>query len=193
MPKKRRGSSDSDIASDGNGAKFRVACSALIERGGEYLLARRRDIGLWNLPGGGMEAGETVEDGLAREVMEEIGVTIRVVRLVGVYSKPQKNEIVLTFLCKLASDQEPGTSDEVSEVGWFRARPHAQMTPCPSTASGSPMRRWASARRSFARKRPPQLTTSAPSIARNPTRSSHKVPPALVLVGQRQPTARVRK
>ncbi len=117
MPKKGRGSSNS---SDGNGAKFRVACSALIERGGEYLLARRRDIGLWNLPGGGMEASETVEDGLAREVMEEIGVTIRVVRLVGVYSKPQKNEIVMTFLCKLASDQEPGTSDEVSEVGWFR-------------------------------------------------------------------------
>jgi len=117
MPKKGHGSINS---SNGNGAKFRVACSALIERGGEYLLARRRDIGLWNLPGGGMEEGETVEDGLAREVMEEIGVTIRVVRLVGVYSKPQKNEIVMSFLCKLASDQEPVTSDEISEVGWFR-------------------------------------------------------------------------
>jgi ADP-ribose pyrophosphatase YjhB (NUDIX family) len=113
MPKKGRGSS-------GNGAKFRVSCSALIERGGEYLMARRRDIGLWNLPGGGMEAGETVDEGLAREVMEEIGVTVRIVRLVGVYSKPQKNEIVLTFLCKLVSEDEPTTSDEVSEVGWFR-------------------------------------------------------------------------
>ncbi len=111
---------NTDNSSDGNGARFRVACSALIERGGEYLLARRRDIGLWNLPGGGLEQGETVEDGLAREVMEEIGVAIRIVRLVGVYSKPQKNEIVLTFLCKLASDQEPSTSDEVAEVGWFQ-------------------------------------------------------------------------
>ncbi len=116
MPEKAQ---NSYITSDGNGAKYRVACSALIERGGQYLLARRRDIGLWNLPGGGLEQGETVEDGLAREVMEEIGVAIRIVRLVGVYSKPQKNEIVLTFLCKLASDQEPSTSDEVSEVGWF--------------------------------------------------------------------------
>lgn len=116
MPKNRRGPSNS---SDGNGARYRIACSALIERGGEYLLARRRDIGLWNLPGGGLEAGETVEDGLAREVLEEIGVTIRVVRLVGVYSKPQKSEVVLTFLCKLATDREPTTSDEVSEVGWF--------------------------------------------------------------------------
>jgi 8-oxo-dGTP diphosphatase len=117
MPIMRHGSTD---ASDGNGAKFRVACSALIERGGEYLLARRRDIGLWNLPGGGLEAGETVEEGLAREVMEEIGVSIRIVRVVGVYSKPQKNEVVLTFLCKLASDQEPTVSDEISEIGWFQ-------------------------------------------------------------------------
>jgi ADP-ribose pyrophosphatase YjhB (NUDIX family) len=115
VPKKGRGSSNGV-----NGAKFRVSCSALIERGGEYLLARRRDIGLWNLPGGGMEAGETVEQGLAREVMEEVGVAVRIVRLVGVYSKPQKGEIVLTFLCKLISEEEPTTSDEVSEVGWFK-------------------------------------------------------------------------
>lgn len=113
MPKKGH------AAGVGHSAAFRVTCSALIERGGEYLMARRRDIGFWNLPGGGLEAGEAVEEGLAREVMEEIGITIRVVRLVGVYSKPQKNEIVLTFLCKLATDDEPGTSDEVSEVGWF--------------------------------------------------------------------------
>lgn len=98
---------------------FRIACFAIIERGGEYLLARRRDIGWWNLPGGGLEAGETVEQGLAREAQEEIGVAIRIVRLVGVYSKPQKNEVVLTFLCKLADDAEPTTSDEISEVGWF--------------------------------------------------------------------------
>ncbi|HEU0028542.1 MAG TPA: NUDIX domain-containing protein [Ktedonobacterales bacterium] len=110
----------SGAGSDGKGAAFRVGLFAVIERGGEYLLARRRDIGLWNLPGGGLEPGETVEEGLAREVGEEIGVTIRVVRLVGVYSKPQKREVVLTFLCKLTGDQEPGVSDEVSEVGWFR-------------------------------------------------------------------------
>lgn len=115
MPKKGRGFSGAK-----SGATFRVSCSALIERGGEYLMARRRDIGLWNLPGGGMESGETAEQGLLREVMEEVGVSVRIVRLVGVYSKPQKNEIVLTFLCKLISEDEPGTSDEVSEVGWFR-------------------------------------------------------------------------
>jgi ADP-ribose pyrophosphatase YjhB (NUDIX family) len=102
-------------------ALFRIACSAIIERGGRYLLARRRDIGWWNLPGGGLELDETVDAGLAREVREEIGVEMRIVRLVGVYSKPQKREVVLTFLCALADDATPTTSAEISEVGWFAA------------------------------------------------------------------------
>jgi 8-oxo-dGTP diphosphatase len=101
--------------------RFRIGAFAIIEREGLILLARRSDIGWWNLPGGGLESGETVEEGLRREVREEVCVEVDVVRLVGVYSKPQKNEVVLTFLCRLAEGQEDaiGTSDEVSETGWF--------------------------------------------------------------------------
>ena len=99
---------------------FRIAVSAVIERDGRYLLARRSDIPWWNLPGGGLEYGETVDEGLAREVREEIGAALEIVRLVGVYSKPQKREVVLSFLCRLPEDSpEPGTSDEVSKVAWF--------------------------------------------------------------------------
>ena len=100
--------------------RFRVGVFAVIERDGGYLLAHRCDIDWWNLAGGGLEYGETVEEGLAREVREEIGASIDIVRLVGVYSKPRKRELVLTFLCRLAEGSpEPGTSDEVSEVAWF--------------------------------------------------------------------------
>jgi ADP-ribose pyrophosphatase YjhB (NUDIX family) len=104
-------------------ARFRIGVFAVIERGGRYLLARRRDIGWWNLPGGGMEYGETIEEALTREVREEVGLAIQIARLVGVYSKPQKREVVLTFLCHPAPSEtaEPGTSDEVSESGWFSA------------------------------------------------------------------------
>jgi 8-oxo-dGTP diphosphatase len=99
---------------------YRVGVFAVIEQGGKLLLARRRDIGWWNLAGGGMEAGETVEEGLRREVREEVGIGIDIEYLVGVYSKPQKNEIVLTFWCH-PTEGTPTTSDEVSEVGWFAA------------------------------------------------------------------------
>jgi ADP-ribose pyrophosphatase YjhB (NUDIX family) len=74
-----------------------------------------------------MEYDETVEEALAREVREEVGIEIAIVRLVGVYSKPQKREVVLTFLCHVAGDAEPSASDEVSEVGWFA--PHAWPEP----------------------------------------------------------------
>jgi len=89
------GSSDAS----GGSAPFRISVSALIFDEGRVLLARRRDIDWWNLPGGGMEAGETVEEAICREVREETGLEIEVERLIGVYSKPQKQEVVLSFLC----------------------------------------------------------------------------------------------
>jgi 8-oxo-dGTP diphosphatase len=100
---------------------FRVAVNAVIERDGRVLLARRRDIGWWNLPGGGVEPGESITEGLQRELREEIGAEAKIVRLTGVYSKPQKLEVVLVFLCRLPADQESAlqTTEEVSELGWF--------------------------------------------------------------------------
>ena len=102
-------------------ARFRVSCFAVIERAGRVLLARRRDIGWWNLPGGGLEHGETVDEALRRELREEIGAEVTIVRLSGVYSKPRKDEVVLTFLCHLVAGAELAlrTTDEVSEIGWF--------------------------------------------------------------------------
>lgn len=100
---------------------FRVAVNAVIEQDGRALLARRRDIGWWNLPGGGVEPGESVTEGLQRELREEIGAEVEIVRLAGVYSKPQKCEVVLVFLCHLSANQEQAlhTTEEVSELGWF--------------------------------------------------------------------------
>ncbi len=99
-------------------ACFRIAVSALIFKEGHVLLAHRRDIDWWNLPGGGMEAGETVDEALRREVYEETGLEIEVEQLVGVYSKPQKQEVVLAFRCSILNG-EPGETDETSECSYF--------------------------------------------------------------------------
>jgi len=100
--------------------RFRIGVFAIVERDGRYLLAHRRDIDWWNLPGGGLEFDETVEEGVLREVREEVGASVEIVRLVGVYSKPRKREVVLTFLCHLTSDSpEPTVSDEVSQIAWL--------------------------------------------------------------------------
>jgi ADP-ribose pyrophosphatase YjhB (NUDIX family) len=52
------------------------------------LLVRRADNGVWELPGGRVELGESATTAAEREVAEESGVTIKITRLSGVYTDP---------------------------------------------------------------------------------------------------------
>jgi ADP-ribose pyrophosphatase YjhB (NUDIX family) len=97
---------------------FRVSVWAIITEGNRVLLALRRDVDWWNLPGGGMEAGETVEQAIHREVLEETGLEVEVERVTGVYSKPQKNEIALVMRCRVLKG-EVEASEEARECRFF--------------------------------------------------------------------------
>jgi 8-oxo-dGTP diphosphatase len=98
--------------------QFRIGIFALIFDGERILLGLRRDIDWWNLPGGGMELGETVDEALYREVREETGLEVEVGQLVGVYSKPQKQEVVLTFRCRVVGGTMQPT-EETRESRYF--------------------------------------------------------------------------
>ena len=67
----------------------------------EVLLCHRNDYDLWNLPGGGLEKNETPWEGVIREVKEETGLNVEVSRLMGIYSKPNKDNIVFMFVCNV--------------------------------------------------------------------------------------------
>jgi HAD superfamily hydrolase (TIGR01450 family) len=58
------------------------------------LLVHRLDNGLWGLPSGHVERGETVRAAIIREVREETGLNVEVVRLIGVYSDPASQTFV---------------------------------------------------------------------------------------------------
>jgi len=60
----------------------------VVDEAGSILLERRSDNGMWGLPGGAIEAGESVRQAALREVQEETGLHIRITGLLGVYSEP---------------------------------------------------------------------------------------------------------
>jgi ADP-ribose pyrophosphatase YjhB (NUDIX family) len=66
-----------------------VAVGAVVRNDrGEILLIERADNGLWALPGGAQEIGESVTDAVRREVREETGIEVEVTGLTGIYSDP---------------------------------------------------------------------------------------------------------
>ncbi|RJQ39255.1 MAG: NUDIX domain-containing protein [Nitrospiraceae bacterium] len=54
----------------------------------EVLLQKRTDVNLWGIPSGHVEPGETVKNAAIREVFEETGLQVEILRLIGVYSDP---------------------------------------------------------------------------------------------------------
>ena len=77
------------------------AFGMLFDESGRVLLCLRNDYDLWNLPGGGLEPGETPDAGVIREVKEETGFDVRIKKLAGVYTKKEQNTIVFSFVCEV--------------------------------------------------------------------------------------------
>lgn len=72
-----------------------VGVGAVVPDGNRVLLVRRAyepGKGLWSVPGGLIEVGETVEEAVRREVEEETGVAVRVDRLIGVFDNIVRDE-----------------------------------------------------------------------------------------------------
>jgi len=92
---------------------------------GEVLLIRRASDpyeGQWALPGGFVEVGETLEDAAARETEEETGLSVEIVRLVGVYSDPDRDprghNVSCAYLARVR-EGEPEAASDATEVAFL--------------------------------------------------------------------------
>ena len=57
--------------------------------------------GYWNVPGGYLENGETVEEGAVREVWEEACINVEIISLHAVFSIPRINQVYMHYLAKM--------------------------------------------------------------------------------------------
>lgn len=103
--------------------------AAIFNEEGKLFLTKRgegakNERGKWEIPGGGLEFGETFEEALKREMKEENDVDIEVGELLGVcnhiISKEKQHWVSPTFICKIISGVpkilEP---EKCAEIGWF--------------------------------------------------------------------------
>jgi len=102
-----------------NTPRHSVSVAAVIIDAGRALLIQRRDNRHWEPPGGVLELGETIEDGLRREVREETGLEIEPVALTGVYKNMTRGIIALVFRCKMpAGLWRLAANDEIAAFRW---------------------------------------------------------------------------
>ncbi|RLF15969.1 MAG: NUDIX hydrolase [Thermoprotei archaeon] len=105
-----------------------VGVGAVVLDGSRLLLIRRKDepdAGLWTVPGGLVELGEKVEDAAVREVEEETGVKVELIKLLDVINKIVRDEagrvkyhfVIVDFLGRpLTRELKP--SSEVLDAAW---------------------------------------------------------------------------
>ena len=98
----------------------KIVAGSVVTSGEKILLCKRAiepRKGFWTLPAGFMEEGESVEEGAAREAMEEANAKIEIDRLLAVYSVPRISQVQVMYRAKLVSDISAGP--ESLEVGLF--------------------------------------------------------------------------
>lgn len=114
-----------------------VGIGGVILEGGRALLIRRGSEplrGEWSIPGGTLELGESLEEGVARELLEETGIVVRVIELIEVFDriygddggiapraprKPRFHYVIVDYLCERVSG-EPRAGSDVTDVAFAR-------------------------------------------------------------------------
>jgi mutator protein MutT len=105
-----------------------VGVGAILLDGDQVLLVRRGRpplAGMWSIPGGGVELGESLSEAVAREVREECGLEVRVIELVDVFERiirdpvgqVEYHYVLMDYLCE-AKSGSLCAGDDAAEAVW---------------------------------------------------------------------------
>lgn len=103
-----------------------LTVDAVLLKGDEVLLVRRArepHAGRWALPGGFVDVGESTEDAVRRELLEETGLKGDLVDLLGVYSEPGRDPrghtVTVAYVLKVAGIVQVAAGDDAADARWF--------------------------------------------------------------------------
>lgn len=108
-----------------------VSVGAMIfNKKGEVFLSKRskystNEKGCWEKPGGKVDYGETLQDAIKREMMEEYGIEIEIVFQLPAQNhflpKEHQHWVPTCFICKIKGNKEPKILEphKCDEIGWF--------------------------------------------------------------------------
>jgi 8-oxo-dGTP diphosphatase len=105
-----------------------VGVGGVVIADGRTLLIRRGNApleGQWSIPGGMLELGESIIEGVRRELAEETGIEVRVLELIEVFERVIPGDggrtryhfVILDYLCEVVSGEAKAASD-VTDVAW---------------------------------------------------------------------------
>jgi 8-oxo-dGTP pyrophosphatase MutT (NUDIX family) len=113
----------------GNDLLLIPGVAGIIRNDAGELLLQEKAGGLWTLPAGAIEPGESPEDALCREVLEETGLVVEPVELLGVFggsrfrfAYPNGNEVeytIVLFRCGVKEDTGGPTDSETVSLRYF--------------------------------------------------------------------------
>lgn len=95
------------------------------------LLIKRRDIPVWVLPGGGIDKGETPEVAACREMVEETGFEVKIVRKVATYTPSNRLSKVTHFFEVAQVSGKPSVGSETREIEFFPVDALPKLMPPP--------------------------------------------------------------
>lgn len=83
------------------------------------LTIKRRDVPMWVLPGGGLDPGEIPKEAVKREILEETGIEVEIIRKVAEYEPINRlTRFVHLYECRPTGGQLT-TGDETFDLGYF--------------------------------------------------------------------------
>jgi len=99
------------------------AIIVLVEHGQELLLARSRHFlpGMYSVLAGFVEPGETLEEAVAREVKEEVGLMVKEIKYFGSQPWPFPHSLMIGFTAKYHGGEISLQDPEIEDAGWFTA------------------------------------------------------------------------